>query len=141
MAAENASRRGGAHALARARAATRRYLARRGLAPDRYRLVKGWFNDTLTEDTRRALGLAKVSIAMIDCDIYSASRCALAFVAPLIVDDAVIFFDDWGWREQAGEIGQKEAFAEMLAQDPSLSAAPLPAYFEHARVFRVSRRP
>lgn len=120
-------------------AATRRYLARRGVPSDRVRLVKGWFDATLTEETRRGLELSKVSLAMLDCDIYSATKTALLFLAPLIRDEAVLFFDDWGWRERDGTIGQKEAFEELLASDPALSASPLASYSEHARVFCVRR--
>ena len=77
---------------------------------------------------------------MIDCDIYSASRAALFFCEPLIVDHAVILFDDWGWREEVGGVGQKEAFDEFLGEFPELAAERLPSYFKHARVFLVERR-
>lgn len=120
-------------------AATRRYLEERGARLDRIHLVKGWFSDTLDEATKRELGIERASLIMIDCDIYSASREALRFCAPMIKDHAVIFFDDWGWREQAGSVGQKEAFAEFLDENTELSAEPLNSYFEHARVFLVKR--
>lgn len=121
--------------------ATRRYLSQRGVRFDRTTLVKGWYKDTLTPETVRRLALNKASIIMIDCDIYSASRAALFFCEPLLIDRAVILFDDWGWREQAREVGQKEAFAEFLDAFPQLTAVPLASYFEHARVFMVERKP
>ena len=120
--------------------ATQRYLSERGVPFDRTTLVKGWYNDTLNRETRQQLGLKKASLVMIDCDLYSASRAALFFCEPLIVDHAVILFDDWGWREEVGEVGQKEAFDEFLGAFPELSAEPLPSYFKHARVFLVERR-
>jgi hypothetical protein len=120
--------------------ATRRYLSKKGVDLARVRLVKGWFKDTLNQETKQHFGLKKASLVMIDCDIYSASRAALFFCEPLIVDHAVILFDDWGWREKVGEVGQKEAFDEFLAAFPELTAEPLPSYFEHARVFLVERR-
>jgi hypothetical protein len=118
---------------------TRTYLKRKGVDLRRVNLVKGWFKDTLTAQTRHALKLERASLIMVDCDIYSASRDALFFCEPLIGDAAVIFFDDWGWRSDIGEIGQKEAFDEFLAAFPELSATPLPAYLPQARVFLVSR--
>jgi O-methyltransferase len=120
--------------------ATRRYLSEHGVRFDRTTLVKGWYKDTLNRETRQRLGLKKASLVMIDCDIYSASRAALFFCEPLIVDHAVILFDDWGWREEVGEVGQKEAFDELLGAFPELTAEPLPGYFKHARVFLVERR-
>jgi O-methyltransferase len=120
--------------------ATRSYLRQKQVDLDRVTLVKGWFKDTLTEKTRQGLALEKASLIMVDCDIYSASKDALTFSEPHIRKYAVILFDDWGWREDLGEIGQKEAFAEFLAEHPDLTAEPLPAYLPQARVFLITRR-
>lgn len=119
--------------------ATQSYLKQEMVDLRRVNLVKGWFKDTLTEEPRRNYSLDKASLIMIDCDIYSASKDALVFCEPHIHKHAVIFFDDWGWREEAGEKGQKEAFAEFLAQHRHLKAEPLPTYLPQARVFFVSR--
>jgi O-methyltransferase len=119
--------------------ATQGYLSKHGVQFERTTLVKGWFKDTLTQETLDKLNLKKASIIMIDCDLYSASRAALFFCEPLIVDRAVVLFDDWGWREQVGEVGQREAFNEFLEAFPRLTSEPLPSYFEHARVFMVER--
>jgi O-methyltransferase len=120
--------------------ATRRYLSHNGVDLRRVQLVKGWFKDTLTPETKDRLHIAKASLVMVDCDIYSASREALWFCEPLVQDRAVFFFDDWGWRSDIGELGQKEAFDEFLLAFPQLSAEPLPAYLPQARVFLVTRR-
>jgi hypothetical protein len=118
--------------------ATLSYLRRNGVEVSKVELVRGWFKDTCTPAMAQQLAIAKASLIMIDCDIYTASCEALAFCAPLITDSAVIIFDDWGWREDKQAIGQKEAFAEFLAANPRLTATPLhPAYRPQARVFRV----
>ena len=100
--------------------ATRSYLKRKQVDLERVTLVKGWFKDTLTEETRRNHSIEKASLIMVDCDIYSASKDALNFCEPHIHKQAVIMFDDWGWREEINEIGQKEAFEEFLAEHPEL---------------------
>jgi hypothetical protein len=76
---------------------------------------------------------------MIDCDIYTASKDALAFCAPHIGRYAMIFFDDWGWPQERGEIGQKEAFEEFLTAHREISAEPMPSYLPQARVFLLKR--
>lgn len=119
--------------------ATRRHLRKRGVDLERVTLVKGWFRDTLTEETRAALGIGAASVIMIDCDIYTASKDALAFCAPHIGRHAMIFFDDWGWPQERGEIGQKEAFEEFLAAHRDISAEPMPSYLPQARVFLLRR--
>jgi O-methyltransferase len=108
--------------------ATTRYLRKKGVPPHAMNFVKGWYKDSLTLETKARLGLSKTSLVMIDCDLYTSSCDALSFCAPLLADKAVIFFDDWGWRADLGEIGQKEAFEEFLADFPEFSAEPLPSY-------------
>lgn len=114
-------------------------LRNAGVDMARVHLIEGWFADTLTDATRSELNVARASIIMVDCDIYSSSRDALAFVAPLIDEAAVVFFDDWGWRADQGEIGQREAFTEFLAAHPSLRAIECDRYFPKARVFLLER--
>jgi O-methyltransferase len=121
--------------------ATRRYLSKGGVDLGRVSLVKGWFKDTLTEETRCRLNITKVSMSMVDCDIYSASRDALAFCEPYLRDYTVLVFDDWGWRSDRGEIGQKEAFEEFIAAHLDIRAEPLPAYIPQARIFLLTRKP
>jgi O-methyltransferase len=55
---------------------------------------------------------------MVDCDIYTSARDALAFVEPMIGDYAVMLFDDWhagGLAEQ--NLGEKRAFDEFLRRN------------------------
>lgn len=119
--------------------ATTRYLRKKGVPTHAMIFVKGWYKDSLTPETKARLSLSKASLVMIDCDLYTSSCDALSFCAPLLADKAVIFFDDWGWRADLGEIGQREAFEEFLADFPEFSAEPLPSYLAQARVFLVTR--
>jgi O-methyltransferase len=121
------------------RNATELFLKKSGVDLSRVDLVEGWFSDTLSEETAKRLALTRASLIMIDCDIYSASREALWFCAPLIRRRAVIFFDDWGWRADKNEIGQREAFAEFLREFGQFSAEPIEPYISQARVFLVTR--
>ena len=120
--------------------ATRQHLRERSVDLDKVHLIKGWFRDTLTEQTRAEYSIGKASLIMVDCDIYSASKEALDFCEPHIHNTAAIVFDDWSWREDRGERGQKEAFQEFLDASPSLSAETLPSYRPEARVFLVTRK-
>ncbi len=118
----------------------REHLTRSGIDWDRTVLVPGWYEDTLRPDLAKQLGIEKASIIMIDCDIYSSTRFALAFCAPLIRDRAVIFFDDWpGDGPEARGLGERRAFEELLADDPHLAAEELQPYGPKQRVFLVTR--
>ncbi len=103
-------------------------------------LVKGWYRDTLNERTARALGLAKASLIMVDCDLYSSARAALWFCAPLIRDEAIIFFDDWHYGQLAERgLGEKRAFEEFLRENPALRADNLGPFHTRGEMFRVYR--
>jgi hypothetical protein len=122
-------------------ATTRRYLRKEGVPDEKIELVKGWFKDTLTPQTKAQLRLVKASIIMLDCDLYTSTRDALRFCEPLIRDHAVIFLDDWGVRSDIAEIGQKESFEEFLREFPAFSVKALPSYSRVARAFLFERSP
>jgi hypothetical protein len=119
--------------------AAKRYLQKQRVDMSRVELVKGWFRDTLTPETRAHLGIAKASIILIDCDIYSASKAALAFCQSLIADRAILIFDDWGCMADHGLRGEKESFEEFLADNPELRSRPIVGYTPESRVFLVSK--
>jgi O-methyltransferase len=105
---------------------TRDFLTRNGVAKDRVILVKGWFKDTLTSELVARHGIRRASVIMIDSDLYSSARTALAFCAPLILDRAVIFFDNWNSSGLAEKgLGEKRAFDEFLAEHPEFRATDL----------------
>jgi O-methyltransferase len=119
--------------------ATKAYLVSMDLDMRRVTLVKGWFRDTCTADTKANLSLEKASVVMVDCDIYSASRDVLRYVEPLIRDHAIVICDDWGSRSSDEQRGQSHAFEEFLQEHPDLSVQPLPSYRPPSRIFLVSR--
>jgi len=120
---------------------TEAYLKNNRVDMGRVTLTKGWFKDSLTQKRSTNLGLSKASILMLDCDIYSATAEALAFAGRFIQDEAVLIFDDWGHRSDVGKIGQREAYQEFLAANPTLAEAErLPGYTPYSRVFFVKRQ-
>ena len=115
-------------------------MRRGGVDVDRVRLVKGWFDETLTEHTRRRHGIDRAGAIMLDCDLYTSSKLALDFSAPAIGAAAVLVCDDW---RHSGEDGQQRAVEEFL-QLHRMSAEPLGHYRasgmpDGGRVFLVSR--
>jgi O-methyltransferase len=121
--------------------AARAYLTGQGVRWDRVILTKGWFDESLTPELAQAHSLVKASVIMVDSDLYSSARTALEFCAPLIRDEAVVFFDDW-WPESLGAngMGEKRAFDEFLESHPVFTATELASYYpKAAKVFLVSR--
>jgi O-methyltransferase len=118
----------------------REFLTARGVDWNRVTLVKGWFDETLNEETRRRHSIRKASLIMVDCDIYASTKPALAFCAPLIADRAVVFFDDWfsGGLAEKNE-GEKRAFEEFLEAHPEFTAEEFGDYGWNSKAFVLTR--
>jgi O-methyltransferase len=113
-----------------------------GVDLSRVTLVPGWFNETLNDQTARDLQIEKASVIMIDCDLYSSTRDALEFCAPLIHDEALVLFDEWTPRSlEDSNAGERRAFAEFLRRHPCFTAVPFGKYASRTETFLVSRRP
>lgn len=102
---------------------TRATLRQWDVPDDAATLIPGWFSDSCTPETRARLGLEKTSVIMVDCDLYSSARDALAFCGPLICTQAVLVFDDYNAGSLAEkQMGEKRAFEEFLDANPDLHA-------------------
>jgi O-methyltransferase len=115
-------------------------LASEGVDWRRVSLIPGWYSDTLKPETRDTLGIGKASVIMIDCDLYSSSKQALEFCAPLIEDEALILFDEFHPRGLTGKYaGERRAFDEFLKEQGCFTAKPFGQYAPRTETFLVSR--
>jgi O-methyltransferase len=116
-------------------------LNQHGVDWDRTVLVDGWYDRTLTPETRRKYAMRECSLCVIDCDLYESTRLALDFVGPHIRRKTVVLFDDWNSFGASPEKGERRAFAEFLGRNPHLSAEPFTEFGGHGAGFLVSVRP
>jgi hypothetical protein len=72
-----------------------RMIRKAGVDLDRVTCVPGWFEQTLTAETRERLALSRAAVVHIDCDLYSSTYSVLEFLDGLLPPGAVIIFDDW----------------------------------------------
>jgi hypothetical protein len=119
---------------------TRECLSRWDVDLGRVHLVKGWFSNTLNDETVRRLGIETASVIMIDCDLYSSAKEALTFVAPFIGDESILFFDDMEEHLVQKNMGEKRAFDEFLTENPGFDVRDLGSYGSSSRVFWLTRR-
>jgi O-methyltransferase len=111
-----------------------------GVDLSRVTLVPGWFAETLNAATIQRHHITKASVIMIDCDLYSSTKAALEFCAPLIKDEALIVFDEWTvTRLPDRVIGEKKAFREFLEEQKNFSAVPFGRYAPRSQAFLVYR--
>ena len=115
-------------------------LKSEGVDLSRVTLVPGWFRDTLNADTIRRHNLRKASVIMVDCDLYSSAKEALTFCAPLIVDRALVLFDEYRPHGLDGKLaGERKAFEEFLGEWGCFTAEPFGSYTRRAEAFLVTR--
>jgi O-methyltransferase len=87
-------------------------LQKNGVELRQITFVKGWYNDTLNEETRRSYDIQKVAIAYIDCDLYESTVPVLEFLTPLLQEGTVLIFDDWFCHRASPDLGEQKACAE-----------------------------
>lgn len=75
------------------------------------KIVKGWFQDTLPQFTKKKSG--KCSFIHIDCDLYSSTKIIFEFLGNQIEPNTIIVFDEFfnypGWKK-----GEYKAFNEFI---------------------------
>ena len=87
----------------------------------KYRIVKGFFKDTLENKTTIDYKIDKARVILIDCDLQEPARLALEFVRPSIQEGTVIIFDDYNYFKGNRKKGEYAAFKEFKDNYPEIS--------------------
>ncbi len=85
--------------------------------------IPGWFNETLTNDTKMKLSIKKASVIMVDCDLYESTVPVLNFIVDYLQDGTIIVFDDWFCFRGNPNRGEQRAFREWLKRNPSIKVS------------------
>ncbi len=83
-------------------------------------LVPGFYDKTLTPETKQKLGLRKAAIVHIDCDLYESTTLVLDFVTDLLTQGSVLIFDDWFYNQAREDLGEQRACREWLERNPHI---------------------
>jgi O-methyltransferase len=102
----------------------RRICERHGIPPDRLVTVKGFYEESLNEETRRRFEPRRAAIVNIDCDLYASTVPVLNFVRDFLQRGTVIVFDDWFCFHGDPGKGERLAWSEFLAANPRLRFEP-----------------
>ena len=71
-------------------------LIKNGMPDNSFTLIEGFYNESLYEEnTIEILGDTKAALVHIDCDLYSSAIPCLDFIAPRLVDGAILMLADW----------------------------------------------
>jgi len=113
-------------------------LSAKGVDWQRTHLIEGYFDKSLNNKTKKELKTKKVSIALIDCDLYSSTVDVLTFLDGMMMKGTVLMFDDWNCFNRDNEKGQRKAFAEFQQKHRGFKVKALFPYGPHAQVFQVT---
>jgi O-methyltransferase len=102
----------------------RRICEGHGMPGDRLITVKGFYEDSLTEQTRRRLEPGKAAVIYVDCDLYASTVPVLHFVRDFLQRGTVIVFDDWNCFHGDPEKGERRAWSEFVVANPTLRFEP-----------------
>lgn len=110
-------------------------LDKRGVDWSKTHLIKGYFVDSLNSPEVAGLGIDKVGVALVDCDIYSSTVDVLDFLESRLVDGAIVIMDDWKSYGERCDAGQPRALREFLENSGRWSCKELLDYGNYGRVF------
>ena len=85
-----------------------------------WRLVKGYFEETIGAKTALDFDIQKISVALIDCDLGTPAWLALNFMAPAMQNGMVLILDDYFAYKGSQQVGVAGAFQQFQSEHPHL---------------------
>lgn len=116
-------------------------LAARWVPPASYTIVPGFYESTLTAETRRRLEIPPAMIVWVDCVLYESVRHVLPFVEPLLQDGTLVVFNDYYRFKGSPAQGERRAFNEFLAARPWLQATDYARFGTAGQAFLLHHHP
>jgi hypothetical protein len=98
-------------------------ITRHGVDAKDVTIVPGFYGEISHDELRRKYRLSKISMAYLDCDLYSSTAAALDMLTPFLTDGCMLIFADWYLFQANPALGQQRAFKEWLEKTPDISAS------------------
>ena len=86
----------------------------------KYRIIKGFYKDTIENKTTVDLNIEKARVVMIDCDLKESTKLALEFIRPAIQEGTIILFDDYNFFKGNKDKGEYGAFSAFQKKYPKI---------------------
>lgn len=117
-------------------------LCRKNLIPEsEYRIVAGFYKDTIGTGEPRDLRFpVDISLAYIDCDLYTSTKTVLNFLSARFKHGMIIAFDDYYCYSGTALSGERRALIEYLSTDRRYHFSPYAQFGWHGMSFIVEDR-
>lgn len=97
-----------------------RTVLEHGMPRDRLVTVKGFFQQSLTQELKERLLPRKAAVVYIDCDLYASTVPVLEFARDFLRRGTILVFDDWFCFYGDPDRGERRAFREFRERYPHL---------------------
>jgi O-methyltransferase len=112
-------------------------ICSKGVDLSRVKIVKGWFDKTLSNEKAIECRVNKIAVAWIDCDLYESTIPVLKFITAHLSVGSVIIFDDWRCYRNHPDFGEQRACKEWLVSNPKIILAELYSFGWNGIAFTV----
>jgi len=102
-------------------------VRRHGIPSDAYRVVPGWYDDTLARSVQEERP-NDICLAYVDCDLYSSTKTVLEFLRPRLKHGMIIALDDYFAYTATDISGERRALNEFLTTDQRFNFVPFLRY-------------
>ena len=102
-------------------------------------IIPGFFEESLAQNPAGKLGIRKIRVCLIDCDLKVPARVCLDYIGPLLQEGAVLILDDYFSYRGRADLGVAGAFAEFQKANPQMEWRHLVNYGYGGAVFIVSK--
>tara|TARA_B100000902_G_C27269307_1_gene895413 strand:+ start:234 stop:962 length:729 start_codon:yes stop_codon:yes gene_type:complete len=95
-----------------------------GMPLSRIKTIKGFYDQSLTNELAKSLLPKKAAVIYIDCDLYESTVPVLKFIIPFLQKGTIIVFDDWNCFHGDPDHGERRAWREFLNNNSYLKFEP-----------------
>ncbi len=103
---------------------------------DAYSVVPGFYKQSLSMNNTVSLP-ENISLAYIDCDLYSSTKTVLEFLMPRLKHGMIIAFDDYFCWSATQISGERKAMMELFSKDCRWEMVPYMQFGWHGNSFVI----
>ena len=104
----------------------------------KFRLIEGFYQQTIDNKNTNDYGINKSRIIMIDCDLKESTTLALNFAKPSLQEGTIIIFDDFNFYKGNKDKGEYGAFDDFKNKNPNIKFRRVFDYGYSGRAFIVT---
>lgn len=97
-----------------------RNIKSQGVDLDDVVTLPGYYDETLTPESKQRLNIKRASLVLIDCDLYESTVPVLEYLTDLVQQGTIIIFDDWYRYKGRPDKGEQRACREWLEKSPHI---------------------